>query len=43
VLASTPEDVDEDAFYRRMLRYAGTVVLPGPLRAWVVLVLPGRW
>lgn len=43
VLASTPEDVDKDAFYRRMLRYAGTVVLAGPLLAWVVLVLPGWW
>ncbi|WP_433803404.1 SLC13 family permease [Actinomycetospora sp. CA-084318] len=41
VLASTPEDVDRDAFYRRMLAYAGTVVVLGPLLAWAVLILPG--
>ncbi|MCD2185722.1 SLC13 family permease [Actinomycetospora soli] len=41
VLASTPEDVDKDAFYRRMLVYAGTVVVLGPLLAWAVLILPG--
>lgn len=41
VLASTPEDVDKEAFYRRMLAYAGTVVVVGPLLAWTVLILPG--
>jgi di/tricarboxylate transporter len=41
VLASTPDDVDRDAFYRRMLRYAATVVVLGPLLAWAVLILPG--
>ncbi|MDL5158680.1 SLC13 family permease [Actinomycetospora termitidis] len=41
VLASTPEDVDRDAFYRRMLVYAGSVVVAGPLLAWALLILPG--
>ena len=41
VLASTPDDVDKDAFYRRILIYAGVVVVLGPLLAWALLVLPG--
>lgn len=41
VLASTPEDVDREAFYRRMLVYSGIVVAAGPLLAWALLVLPG--
>ncbi|MEJ2888794.1 SLC13 family permease [Actinomycetospora aeridis] len=41
VLASTPEDVDREAFYRRMLVYSGIVVVAGPLLAWALLVLPG--
>lgn len=41
VLASTPEEVDREAFYRRMLVYSGIVVAAGPLLAWALLVLPG--
>ena len=41
VLASTPADVDREAFYRRMLVYSGIVVVTGPLLAWALLVLPG--
>jgi di/tricarboxylate transporter len=41
VLASTPTDVDRDAFYRRMLVYSGIVVVAGPLLAWGLLVAPG--
>ncbi len=41
VLASTPADVDREAFYRRMLVYSGIVVVTGPLLAWGLLVLPG--
>lgn len=41
VLASTPADVDRDAFYRRMLIYSGVVVVLGPLLAWGLLVAPG--
>ncbi|GAA4932681.1 UIT1 family transporter [Actinomycetospora succinea] len=41
VLASTPEDIDREAFYRRMLVYSGIVVATGPLLAWALLVLPG--
>jgi di/tricarboxylate transporter len=41
VLASSPEDVDREAFYRQMLVYSGIVVLAGPLLAWALLVLPG--
>ncbi|WP_328304200.1 SLC13 family permease [Actinomycetospora sp. NBC_00405] len=41
VLASTPADIDREAFYRRMLVYSGIVVVTGPLLAWALLVLPG--
>ena len=41
VLASTPAEVDRDAFYRRMLVYSGIVVVAGPLLAWGLLVVPG--
>ncbi|MEJ2862773.1 SLC13 family permease [Actinomycetospora flava] len=41
VLASAPEDIDREAFYRRMLVYSGIVVVAGPLLAWALLVLPG--
>lgn len=41
VLASTPADVDREAFYRRMLVYSGIVVVAGPLLAWALLVAPG--
>ncbi|MDD7939273.1 SLC13 family permease [Actinomycetospora lutea] len=41
VLASAPEDIDREAFYRRMLVYSGIVVAVGPLLAWALLVLPG--
>jgi di/tricarboxylate transporter len=41
VLASTPAEVDRDAFYRRMLVYSGIVVVAGPLLAWGLLVAPG--
>lgn len=41
VLASTPEDVDRERFYRQMLVYSGIVVVAGPLLAWALLVLPG--
>ena len=41
VLASTPAEVDRDAFYRQMLVYSAIIVVTGPLLAWGVLVLPG--
>jgi di/tricarboxylate transporter len=41
ILANAPDDVDRDRFSRRMLGYAGVVVLVGPLLAWLLLVVPG--
>jgi di/tricarboxylate transporter len=41
VLANAPENVDRDAFYRKILIYAGIVVVVGPLLAWAAMVLPG--
>lgn len=41
VLASAPEDIDRETFYRQMLIYSGIVVVAGPLLAWALLVLPG--
>ena len=41
VLANAPEDVDREAFYKKILVYAAIVVVVGPLLAWAAMVLPG--
>lgn len=41
VLANSPEGVDKDRFYKRILAYSGIVVVAGPAIAWLVLVVPG--
>lgn len=41
VLASAPENVDKDRFYKQILAYSGIVVVAGPTIAWLVMVLPG--
>lgn len=41
VLASAPEDLDKDRFYKQILGYSGIVVLVGPALAWLVMVVPG--
>ncbi|OMH23597.1 hypothetical protein BKD30_11860 [Tersicoccus phoenicis] len=41
VLASAPENVDKDRFYKQILAYSGIVVVAGPAIAWLVMVLPG--
>jgi len=40
VLANA-QDVDRDAFYKRILNYSVIVVVVGPLIAWLVFVVPG--
>jgi di/tricarboxylate transporter len=40
VLANA-QDVDRDAFYKRILNYSLIVVVIGPLIAWLVFVVPG--
>jgi Na+/H+ antiporter NhaD/arsenite permease-like protein len=40
VLANA-QDVDRDAFYKRILNYSVIVVIVGPLIAWLVFVVPG--
>ncbi|SDQ90158.1 SLC13 family permease [Microbacterium sp. cf332] len=39
VLANA-QNVDPAAFYQRILRYSGVIVLVGPLLAWATLVVP---
>jgi len=40
VLANVPED-ERDAYYRRLLGYAGVVVAVGPGLAWATVLAPG--
>jgi di/tricarboxylate transporter len=42
LVVASAHGVNQDRFYREMLRYSATVVAVGPLLTWLVLIVP-RW
>ena len=43
LILANAQKVDPSAFYQRILRYSGVIVLVGPALAWATLVVPFSW